>query len=236
MDPTPPPQPFDASLAGKSPEFSSSEDVTAIVHFYRAEMHRSTLWRMRLDTTTNWAILATTAVVTYSFSQAEHSHASLLVGMLMVLTFLSIEARRFRILAVWRERTRTLEQNFFAPIFTSDPVAAEPGWARKLASELKKPEFTMTRMQAIRVRLASNYMPLFGLLLLCWLVKVHSAAEDQPLTLARWIDGMGVGLIPGEIVGSVVAAVYVALIAIRATSREITSEEDLFHDACSPEC
>ncbi len=34
-----------------------SEFATAMLHYYRAEIQRSNTWRMRLDNTTNWAIV-----------------------------------------------------------------------------------------------------------------------------------------------------------------------------------
>ena len=32
-------------------------DITALSHLYRGEVYRSTVWRTRLDATTNWAVL-----------------------------------------------------------------------------------------------------------------------------------------------------------------------------------
>ena len=37
----------------------SAADVTALAHLYRGEVYRSTVWRTRLDATTNWAVVAT---------------------------------------------------------------------------------------------------------------------------------------------------------------------------------
>ena len=37
----------------KSAEFNAA-DITALSHLYRGEMYRSTVWRTRLDATTNW--------------------------------------------------------------------------------------------------------------------------------------------------------------------------------------
>ena len=35
-------------------EFSAAE-ITGLAHLYRGEVYRSTVWRTRLDTTTNWS-------------------------------------------------------------------------------------------------------------------------------------------------------------------------------------
>ena len=37
-------------------EFSAAE-IGALAHLYRGEVYRSTIWRTRLDTTTNWAVV-----------------------------------------------------------------------------------------------------------------------------------------------------------------------------------
>ena len=36
-------------------------DITALSHLYRGEVYRSTVWRTRLDATTNWAVVTTVA-------------------------------------------------------------------------------------------------------------------------------------------------------------------------------
>ena len=39
-------------------KLKASEFVTAMVHLFRAEIQRANVWRQRLDTTTNWAVVA----------------------------------------------------------------------------------------------------------------------------------------------------------------------------------
>ncbi|MGH7151843.1 MAG: DUF2270 domain-containing protein, partial [Planctomycetota bacterium] len=82
------------------------EYIQAIVHLYRGELSRSNAWRARLDTTTNWAIVATAALLSYSFGDPAHSHVVLLFGTALVLLLLGYEARRFRFFDVWRARVR----------------------------------------------------------------------------------------------------------------------------------
>jgi uncharacterized membrane protein len=69
------------------------------VHFYRGELYRSQVWRTRLDTTTNWAVVPTAAMVTFAFGEAAHSHIILLLSSLVIAVFLCQEARRFRYFA-----------------------------------------------------------------------------------------------------------------------------------------
>ena len=37
----------------------NAAEITALSHLYRGELYRSTVWRTRLDATTNWAVVAT---------------------------------------------------------------------------------------------------------------------------------------------------------------------------------
>ena len=38
------------------PDFSAP-NIGALAHLYRGELYRSTVWRTRLDATTNWAVV-----------------------------------------------------------------------------------------------------------------------------------------------------------------------------------
>ena len=99
---------------GPSPAFEDypltrQEYISAIVHFYRGEMYRSQIWRMRLDTTTNWAVVTTAATISFTFGDPSHPHIILLLSNLIITVFLFHEARRFRYFAVYRARVRMLE-------------------------------------------------------------------------------------------------------------------------------
>ena len=65
----------------------ASEFKTAMVHFFRAEIQRANVWRQRLDTTTNWAVVTTGAAITIAFNQSGH-HAVILLNTLLVTLFL----------------------------------------------------------------------------------------------------------------------------------------------------
>ncbi|MEJ2525797.1 MAG: DUF2270 domain-containing protein, partial [Desulfuromonadales bacterium] len=55
-------------------KLSRSEEITALAHYYRAEVQRSLAWRERLDRTTNWAVGATAAFLGFGFSHPEINH------------------------------------------------------------------------------------------------------------------------------------------------------------------
>jgi len=78
---------------GSAPAFERFEDyplsrveyITVMVHFYRAEVARSTEWRQRLDATTNWAVLTTAGMLSFTFGSADASPILLLLTNLIVL-------------------------------------------------------------------------------------------------------------------------------------------------------
>jgi uncharacterized membrane protein len=56
-DPTPP--------AVRKLEFTAAE-IGALAHLYRGEVYRSTVWRTRLDSSTNWAVVTTGMMLQYA--------------------------------------------------------------------------------------------------------------------------------------------------------------------------
>lgn len=208
-------------------DLTRSEYIGALVHFYRGELHRSTIWRVRLDTTTNWAIISVMGLVTFTFGGPGHSHAPLIVGMMMVLTFMSIEARRYRIFNVWCARVRHLEINFLTPILQFDMKAVRHGWGRMLADDLLHPRFNMTWQQAMRARLLRNYFPLFILLLIGWFVKLGPGNPEAPF-FPQLIERMHVGFIPGWATLGFVILLYGYLISLLFWGGRVEGEEQLF--------
>ena len=74
----------------------ASEFTTAMVHFFRAEVHRANVWRQRLDATTNWAVVTTGAALSFAFGESQGVSGVILLNMLLITMFLWIEARRYR--------------------------------------------------------------------------------------------------------------------------------------------
>jgi uncharacterized membrane protein len=161
-----------------------SEYLTALVHLYRGEMSRATAWRMRLDTTTNWAILTTAGLLAFSFRDERHPHWALLLGQLVVALLLAIEGRRYRIYDVWRSRVRKIEENFYGPILRRDPRSPHADWGTKVARDLLEPSYRLSLAEAMRARFARNYWAIFAVLELCWLLKVLVS----PREVHGWLD------------------------------------------------
>ncbi len=204
------------------PEFEEApltraEYITALAHFYRAEMHRSLVWRARLDTTTNWAIVATLAILTTSLSNPVYAREALLLGMFANVVFLTIEARRFRFFDVWRARVRMLEENFYGGILRRDQVSPQDMWGSHVADDLLCPRFHLTRLQAFRARLMRNFRYIFLFLLGAWLVNAFSPMAEHHAT--------GLYALPTWAPDAMVAAIYLTLAAIAIFTPQVVAPE-----------
>jgi uncharacterized membrane protein len=193
------------------PALSGREAVTAIAHLYRGEMKRSLVWRTRLDTTTNWAIVSTLALLTFSFNNPEYSSETLIVGMYANMVFLLIEARRFRFFDVWRARVRMIEENFYGPLLRRDGSSPDAHWAVHVADDLLRPKFKITMMQAVKARLMRNFVFVFVFLLAAWVgrVLVIPVPESHSLTGIFSIGGL-----PGWVPMTLVAVLYGFLLLV----------------------
>jgi uncharacterized membrane protein len=76
-------------------EFGAAE-IGALAHLYRGEVYRSTVWRTRLDSSTNWAVVTTGIALSATYSSAEASPLPIVLVGLLVSVFLLFEARRYR--------------------------------------------------------------------------------------------------------------------------------------------
>jgi uncharacterized membrane protein len=138
-------------------ELRPSEFTTAMVHFYRGEVQRSNTWRMRLDNTTNWAVFAAGAAITFSLSDPSHHYGVIILNTLLVTLFLWIEARRYRYYELWSYRVRLMETDFFAAMLVP-PFGPHADWAEGLAESLLTPEFPISMWEAFGRRFQRNYV------------------------------------------------------------------------------
>ena len=189
------------------------EYITAMVHFYRAEMQRAQVWRTRLDTTTNWSLVTAGGMLSFAFSQPEHSHVTLLLSMLLLTMFLVFEARRYRYFDVWRSRVRMIEENFFIPIIRRNLVSPRSQWRESIAADLDEPKFKVTYLQATAIRLERNYVWIFLIVGLAWFAKLD-LHPTRARSFSEVIERMRVGPFDGIVVLLLVAAFYGMLLAV----------------------
>jgi uncharacterized membrane protein len=199
---------------------------TAMVHFYRGEVTRSNTWRMRLDSTTNWAVVTTGAALSFAFgSTGTNAALVILIDTMLVLLFLFIEARRYRYYELWANRVRIMEKNFFAGLL-SPPFLPSAGWADQISDSLKDPRFPISLMEALGRRYRRNYAPIFLILAVSWNIKILI----HPVTATSWgvfLDKAAVGPVPGWFVlllGFIFNGLLIALGFFTVGMRQSTSE------------
>jgi uncharacterized membrane protein len=193
---------------------TSTEAITVLAHYYRGEIARMISWRDRLDRTTNWAIGALAAMLSISLTAEESHHSVLLFAMLLILMLLFIEARRYRFYHVYRARVRLLEREYFAAMFAPESIGGRVA-LNELSEDLRAPRFTVTLTQAMSRRLRRNYLWIFIVVLLAWLVKTTSfIAEGHPRlvhSVNEFLGNTAIAGIPGVVVVLGVVALYVWL-------------------------
>lgn len=194
-------------------EFSAAE-IGALAHLYRGEVYRSTVWRTRLDTTTNWAVVTLGVALSITYSSPEASPLPLVLVGVLILLFLTLEARRYRFFNVWRARARWIERHFFVPMLTDGDLRTEEDWQVTLAKDYSNPQYHVSYMVAVGRRVRSNYL---------WILLIQTLAYAGKLivhptpvqSLTQFVSRADIGPFPGELVllaGSLYIATGVGLV------------------------
>ncbi|HWI40587.1 MAG TPA: DUF2270 domain-containing protein, partial [Verrucomicrobiae bacterium] len=173
-------------------QLSRSETVTALVHYYRAEVTRSLAWRDRLDRTTNWAVGSAAALVGVSFSHPEVHHALFFFAVAVVYTLLFVEARRYRFHDAYEYRVRLLHQNFIYGVLTGQVDLEGSFWVAELASDLRHPQYKMDFSYALARRIKATYAYLFAILIGAWLIKIK-LHPTETFTWRGYLEQASVG-------------------------------------------
>jgi len=177
----------------------SAAELGAIAHLYRGEIYRSTIWRTRLDNTTNWSIVTLGIALSTTFSSREASALPLiLIGMLLAV-FLGLEARRYRYFNVWRARARYMETHLYAPILRGNRVAEDSAWRAVLADDYLHPRHHISFLRAAGRRIRRTYI---------WIIVIQTSAYFGKLAihpqmathLSEFVERAAIGPIPGWVV------------------------------------
>ena len=177
----------------------NAAEIGALAHLYRGEVYRSTLWRTRLDTTTNWAVVTLGIALSISFSSPDASPLPLVLVGILIIFFLMLEARRYRYFNVWRARCRWMETHFFAPMLHDGDLHMEEGWQRTLAEDYWRPRYHITLWISLGRRIRRNYF---------WILLIQTAAylgklivHPKPIeSFGQLFERADVGPLPGEFV------------------------------------
>lgn len=179
-------------------EFTGAE-MGMLAHLYRGELYRSTIWRTRLDTTTNWAVVTLGIALSLSFSSPQASALPLLLVGILIVLFLMLEARRYRYFNVWRARCRWMETHMIAPMLEKGDLDLDSGWQRVLARDYQHPAYHVSIWVAVGRRIRRNYF---------WILLIQTIAysgklvvHPTPLTgVAQLAERARIGPLPGWLV------------------------------------
>jgi len=208
------------SEAPRSPRLSSA-DVTALSHLYRGELYRSTIWRTRMDATTNWAVATTGIALSVTYSSPQASPLPLLLVSLLVAVFLSTEARRYRFFDFWRIRAHILELHFFAPILRGQGPNLDGGWGDLLSGDYDSPRLHIGWLEAVGRRIRRNYGWIFVIQGVAYAGKL--AVHPTPATsLDQIFERAALGPLHGALVlacGVVFHGVWIAIALVTQFAR-----------------
>ncbi len=182
--------------AALAEEFSAAE-IGALAHLYRGEVYRSTVWRTRLDTTTNWAVVTLGVALSITYSSPEASPLPLVLVGVLILLFLTLEARRYRFFNVWRARARWMERHFYVPMLIDGDLHTEDDWQNTLAEDYRNPQYHVSYLVAVARRVRSNYL---------WILLIQTIAYAGKLmvhpvpvrSFGDFVTRADIGPVPGE--------------------------------------
>lgn len=144
--------------------------AATMVHFYRGELGRMMVWRQRFDTTTHWAIIGLTGIVSFAWSHADLGNFLFLFANFILYLLLTIEARRYRFYDAYRARVRMLESHFIFPVVTLSGKRLEGNWRRQMGEDLILPSYKISFLEALSRRFRRNYIWIYMMLLGAWLM------------------------------------------------------------------
>ena len=204
----------------KNPMFDTAE-IAALSHLYRGEMYRSTVWRTRLDATTNWAVVTTGLALSLTFSSETASPLPLVLVGLLVAVFLLIEGRRYRFFDFFRIRAHILEVYFFGPILRGQGVRVDNGWNATLYQDYIAPALHITFFEAVGRRLRHNYGWIFAIQVTSYIGKllIHPTPIDS---FDELFARATIGPVPGQLVllaGLIFHATWVTVAVMTYRSR-----------------
>lgn len=179
-------------------EFTAAE-LGALAHLYRGEVYRSTIWRTRLDNTTNWSVVTLGVALSITFSSATASPLPLVLVGFLILFFLMLEARRYRYFNVWRARCRWMERHLYAPMLDDGDLHLERDWPHTLAHDYRAPRYHISYWRAVGRRLRQNYIWILLIQTIAYFGKIiiHPTPVES---LAEIWQRAAVGPIPGELI------------------------------------
>jgi uncharacterized membrane protein len=208
-------------------EIDPRDRSAILAHYYRAMVGRADIWRTRMDATTNWAIGATAALISFAIGNAATPHFVVYIAVLLTLSFLFLEARRLTFYHLWQQRVLMLEEGLIRPALrsgNSDSID-EFDLESALAGHLGRTVPNMPMSTAIARRLRRIYLYLFGVQLLAWVLKLSSQPTPAS-SFGELLSRADVGAIPGEFFFMTSGLGFVAVVTFAFMRGGIDREKD----------
>ncbi len=193
-------------------QFGAAE-IGAIAHLYRGEMYRSKIWRTRLDTSTNWAVVTTGIAISATYSSAAASPLPMVLVSFLVAVFLIFEARRYRFFDIWRTRVRVMETCFYGPLLRGQGLRMDNGWGEVLAEDYTDMHFHISIFEAAGRRLRRNYSWIFAVQIVSYWGKIGIHPTPIASFQELWTR-TAVGPLPGQIVLLLGTVFYLGLLGL----------------------
>lgn len=208
---------WESPPGGTGNEFDPAA-IGALAHLYRGEVYRSTIWRTRLDTTTNWSVVTLGIALSITFASPAASPLPLLLVGILIAMFLILEARRYRYFNVWRARARWIETQFYAPMLLRSSTP-EPGeWQDVLARDYLTPAYHIGFWRAMGRRIRRNYMWIFSFQAVAYYGKI--IIHPTPLTsVDEFFSRMALGPFPGIVIFAIGVVFHLSWISLAVIMR-----------------
>lgn len=229
--------PVEAKPTRLSP-VSGSKEIGALAHIYRAEVYRSTIWRQRLDMTTNWAVVSTGIGLSISFASPQADPLPIVLVTLLSVMFLMLEARRYRYFHVWKFRARVMELAVWVPMLRGEGAKIPLDRGNALSEDYLRPQFRVSMLQAVGGRIRRNYGYLFTIQGLAYFSKISIHPTESP-TFDEFVYRAHIGPVPGWMsiaFGMLFHATWIAIAiyTLRREDREVPGTHDALTEDNSP--
>jgi uncharacterized membrane protein len=148
----------------------AADEIGPLAHLYRAEVGRLTVYRVRMDTTTNWAVTTMGALVTFALGSNVIPQYFFFFILMLQLIFCVLEARRYMYYCLVRHRCRLMERGMFAHILAPELPAAT--WRERLRLSYTNDAELMNLSTCMLMRMQRTYIYIFLATFLGWTFKL----------------------------------------------------------------
>ena len=105
-------------------------------------------------------------------------HLIFFFNLAIVWIMLWIEARRYRFYDAFRARVRMLEAHFLVPMVMENRHLLQGEWKKLVCEDLILPSFKIGKLEAVGRRLKRNYIFIFILIMIAWVMKIFIHATE----------------------------------------------------------